>query len=194
MVESRHLTVAFPELRITTAADSEEAVTALKKNAPDLVILDCIIPGDDCFGLFKKITTMAPNAAIIISSAQPPAGLRKKKISERIFGVIVKPFEIEELEDIVRRALLSKGHKLVVQRSDTRRERPPIVQYDRHRIINLLSGLLAGLRAFELDLESEIHDPKAIRKTAENYIPRLIDIVCDITRMIKTSPREQADL
>ncbi|MCP4680450.1 MAG: response regulator [Deltaproteobacteria bacterium] len=194
LLESRHLSQVFPELDVITAGNGAEALHQARKQTLDAVIMDCHLPDLDFHSLLLDIRKIAPNASIIVASAEPPSDLRVNQGTEQIFEILLKPYETEEFVDTVRRALRATGHTLspnVISKesvSNFIKDKP--VTFDRHVTLNHLSGLLAGLRALEADLDAEAEDPHTVRELVEEYIPRLVGIVHTMTSSIKSITKE----
>ncbi|MBX2860222.1 MAG: response regulator transcription factor [Vampirovibrio sp.] len=97
---------------IATAADGEEALEVYNKFAPDIVILDVMMPKMDGYGVTKEIRRNHDTPIIILTALGD--------VSERITGLelgaddyVVKPFSPKELEArvkaILRRAYSRNG-------------------------------------------------------------------------------------
>lgn len=95
-----------------TAADGEEALDVFGKFAPDIVVLDIMMPKMDGYGVTKEIRKQADTPIIILTALGD--------VAERITGLelgaddyVVKPFSPKELEArvkcIMRRTAASKG-------------------------------------------------------------------------------------
>ncbi len=195
IVEERHLRDAFPELIIHVASTGEEARRKADAHAPDLAVMDCRLPDCDCQTLLKDLVGMSPELSVIITSAEPPKNLQGKEFAANIYEVITKPYETEDLVGVVSRALRSKGFELSPKQADGVApigNIPAAPEFDRHRALNLLSGLLAGLRAFEADLEAEAESAEDVKRAVADYIPRLIGMVRDVTAIIRATTDQGA--
>ena len=89
-------------------ADSEEkALIQFKKESPDLVLLDIVMPGGDEVGLtvLKKIRAINPKQAVIMISAigQDQTIAECKKLGATDF--LVKPFDDPEVLKVVEKSL-----------------------------------------------------------------------------------------
>jgi two-component system, chemotaxis family, chemotaxis protein CheY len=89
------------------AGSGEEALMQFKKESPDLVLLDIIMPGGDEVGLtvLKKIRAINSKAAVIMISAigQGPTIAECTKLGA--IDYIVKPFDDLEVLKVVGRSL-----------------------------------------------------------------------------------------
>ena len=95
-----------------TAADGEEALKVVKKERPDLIILDLVMPKMDGIQAYKALKADAEHKhiPIIVYTAQPPEVVAKK--GEAAFDVIdfvLKPFDSRTLVVAVEKIL--KGQK-----------------------------------------------------------------------------------
>jgi len=94
-----------------TAADGEEALDIFNKFAPDVVVLDIMMPKLDGYGVTKEIRKQSDTPIIILTALGD--------VAERITGLelgaddyVVKPFSPKELEARVKcilRRTVSKG-------------------------------------------------------------------------------------
>jgi two-component system chemotaxis response regulator CheY len=89
------------------AGSEEEALMQFKKESPDLVLLDVIMPGGDEVGLtvLKKIRAINPKAVVIMISAvgQDETIAECKKLGA--IDYLVKPFDDPEVLKVVERSL-----------------------------------------------------------------------------------------
>jgi CheY-like chemotaxis protein len=195
LMEAKHLSTAFPRLSLSVAKDGPEALASAKRENPSVIVLDCQLPSGNCCTLLSDLLSVSPGSHVIVTSAEPPEDLRGRSYRDKIFDILEKPFETEELVCVVGRALEATGHlETSLDEVEKGENRPSRKTYetrpralDRHQVLNVLSGILAGLRAFEADLEADCESPSAVRSAAEEYIPRLVDMVGKVTRFIKAN-------
>ncbi len=72
---------------------------------PDLVILDITMPGLSGLDVLTKLREMDPHARVIIGTADVQDFSRKQAEDLGAFGFIVKPFDSEAVQEIVKKAL-----------------------------------------------------------------------------------------
>ena len=89
---------------VVTAEDGEEAIEVYNKTAPDLVILDVMMPKMDGYGVTREIRRTSDVPIIILTALGD--------VSERITGLelgaddyVIKPFSPKELEARVKAVL-----------------------------------------------------------------------------------------
>ena len=95
---------------VVTAADGEEALTVYKKEAPNLIILDIMMPKLDGYGVCQEIRKESEIPIIMLTALGD--------VADRITGLeigaddyVVKPFSPKELEARIK-AILRRVDKL----------------------------------------------------------------------------------
>ena len=195
LMEAKHLSAAFPELSMSVTKDALEALEFAAENQPAVVVLDCQLPEGNCCTLLSDLLEASPDSNVIITSAEPPNDLRGRSYRDKIFDILEKPFETEELVNVVGRALEAFGTVKLSTRSPllTKSQQDQVRNVseggpsERHKVLNVLSGILAGLRAFEADLEADCESPESVKVATGEYIPRLVEMVNKVTAFIKKS-------
>ena len=98
---------------VVTAEDGEEAVEVYNKTAPDLVILDVMMPKMDGYGVTREIRRTSDVPIIILTALGD--------VSERITGLelgaddyVIKPFSPKELMARVK-AVINRSKKHVLE-------------------------------------------------------------------------------
>lgn len=93
---------------ITTAADGEEGLEAVKKVKPDLLITDVMMPRKNGYQLVHSILNDLPDVPapkiIILTSRTDPSDV-KRGLSVGADVYIAKPFDIQEVTGHVRELL-----------------------------------------------------------------------------------------
>jgi CheY-like chemotaxis protein/DnaJ-domain-containing protein 1 len=95
--------------RVQTAFDGEEALSVLAETAPDLVLLDLILPRRDGFAVLEAIRSLdgpaAATRAIILSGCSPTPEYRERAASLDVIEFLTKPVPLAELLETVGSAL-----------------------------------------------------------------------------------------
>jgi len=89
---------------VTTVASGEEALEALVRQKPDVVIVDLVLPAMDGIELTRRIREQSPVPIIVLSAI----GDERKKVEALESGAddyVTKPFGMEELAARVKSAL-----------------------------------------------------------------------------------------
>jgi DNA-binding NarL/FixJ family response regulator len=75
---------------VADAGDGDEAVAEAKRVQPDLVLLDCTMPGADAFDALPGLRKVAPDARVVLVSGYDPAELRSASRSAGAVGYLTK--------------------------------------------------------------------------------------------------------
>src|SRR5919198_5932617 len=93
---------------VAEAGDGDAAVAEAGREQPDLVLLDCTLPGADAFDVLPALRAVAPDARVVLVSGHDPADLRAASRSAGAVGYLTKetparrlPAEIEALIGLV---------------------------------------------------------------------------------------------
>jgi two-component system NtrC family response regulator len=113
------------EYDVTVAGDRDEALTAIRAAACDLVTLDLGLPPDaagvsEGFAALAQIQTAAPAAKVIIITGRDDRANALKAVAEGAYDFFNKPIDVAELKVVLRRA----HHLLTLEREnrDLRRQ------------------------------------------------------------------------
>jgi two-component system KDP operon response regulator KdpE len=106
---------------VTTAASAEEALEAIARQNPDVIIVDLILPGLDGIELTRRIRDKSPVPIIVLSAI----GDERKKVDALESGAddyVTKPFGLEELvariKSALRRTIMLSGTEPVFRSGD----------------------------------------------------------------------------
>ena len=98
--------LAYLGFSVETAASGEEAVERfLRGPAPDLVILDVIMPGIGGIEAFRRILKAAPTQKVLIATGFADRSAMEELEAQGASGFIQKPYRMEALADRVRSLL-----------------------------------------------------------------------------------------
>jgi DNA-binding NtrC family response regulator len=90
---------------VTTARTGEEGLEIFQKENPDLVLLDHWLPGINGDDVLRQIKERDPEIPVIIMTAQGSIELAVKSMKIGAFDFLVKPFDLDQIEALVRRGL-----------------------------------------------------------------------------------------
>ena len=135
----------------THAADGESGLDTLQGTAPDLVILDLMLPGIDGLEVCRRIKASHPAIAVLMLTA-------KGDPMDRIVGLEIgaddylpKPFEPRELLARVR-AVLRRGTEAAADHSVLKTMRFGSLEIDRDARIVTVAGKSCELTSYQFDL------------------------------------------
>jgi CheY-like chemotaxis protein len=102
------LILAGEDFQVTLAADARQALARLDDAAPDILVIDFMMPGMNGADLVKAIRAIPPyeNVPVVLISGAPEAALRRYNVKYDAF--LRKPFGLElflrTLQEVRRRA------------------------------------------------------------------------------------------
>lgn len=82
---------------IETYGDAESAIVAFEKETPDVVLLDCMLPGIDGHSALKRLRGIAPEVPVVMMTGSGRIDLAVRAMREGAYDFIAKPFESSEL-------------------------------------------------------------------------------------------------
>jgi len=94
----------FASLALTArfVGNAREALAELRDDSCDLIFLDINLPDGNGIDLLDEIRKVAPNARIVILSADASEENRRRAIAGGVAQFIEKPFEISDIHKILR--------------------------------------------------------------------------------------------
>ncbi len=102
--EVRHFLQDFLSLRgyeVVLAATGFDALTALKTQKPDLVLLDVAMPVMDGVETLSRIVAADPVVRVIMITANADISLTSRLLAQGAVDYIPKPFDLDYLEQAV---------------------------------------------------------------------------------------------
>jgi DNA-binding NarL/FixJ family response regulator len=93
---------------VAEAGDGDAAVAEAEREQPELILLDCTLPGADAFDVLPALRAAAPDARVVLVSGHDPADLRAASRSVGAVGYLTKetparrlPAELQALVGLV---------------------------------------------------------------------------------------------
>ena len=92
---------------VCTAKDAANAISAVRKNNPDVVVLDISLPAGNGFLVAQRLQNMIGAAAtpLIFITASEDAALRERAMKLGAMAFLKKPFDATTLADAIESAL-----------------------------------------------------------------------------------------
>jgi two-component system nitrogen regulation response regulator GlnG len=90
---------------VATAASAEQGLAAAARQRPDAVILDVRLPGMDGLTALARLHELAPDVPVIVITAFGNLPTAVRAVEAGAFDYLVKPFDLAQGLDAVRRAL-----------------------------------------------------------------------------------------
>ena len=93
------------DYHVLLAGTGQEAMDIYKKNSIDLILLDILLPDVDGLELLEKLVETDPNTEIIMVTAVNEIQTAVQAIKLGAYEYIIKPFVVDEVLTVIRRAL-----------------------------------------------------------------------------------------
>jgi PAS domain S-box-containing protein len=97
---------------IRTADNGTTALAELPRYHPDLVILDIKMPEMNGLEVLRRVKEADPSIEAVMITAYASLDTVKQALTYGAFEYLIKPFSRQDLEDVVRRALLRRHHEV----------------------------------------------------------------------------------
>jgi len=101
-------TLAAEGHRVSSVADGGQALVAVERSVPDLLILDVAMPGLDGLAVCRRLRDKGVSTPILLLTARDAVADRVAGLDAGADDYLVKPFAVEELTARVR-ALTRRG-------------------------------------------------------------------------------------
>ena len=97
--------------QVALAADGVEAFERFCGLSPDVVLMDIRMPQRDGMDTLRDIYATNPNATVILMTAYASVETAMEAIRQGAFDYIIKPFDLDEVKLLIRRALQIRSMK-----------------------------------------------------------------------------------
>jgi len=98
------------------AENGDQALKLIKKHNSDLILLDLRLPDMHGLEVIKKIREFDHHALIVVMTAFPEVRTAVSVLKAGAYDYINKPFELEEMKELVRRSLETQQLRTEVER------------------------------------------------------------------------------
>jgi len=90
---------------VMTAGNGEEALSLIRQNPPDLIIMDIKMPGRSGIEILKEVKSIDPKSLVIIMTAYGTTETAIEAMKHGAFDYILKPFPIPKMKEMVEKAI-----------------------------------------------------------------------------------------
>ena len=90
---------------VDLAESAEEALSKIASSKPDIVLSDIRMPGMDGIELLKLLRERTPDVDVVLMTAFDDMPTVVSAMREGAFDFLVKPVNLDELEEVLKRAL-----------------------------------------------------------------------------------------
>jgi DNA-binding response OmpR family regulator len=107
---------------VTTAQSGADAISAMGRGRPDLVLLDLNMPGIDGVEVLRHAREHDPTIGVIMVTANQDLDLARRTLKLGAFDYIAKPFDFTHLERVVLTGMVSAGERAAGAGEDAKLE------------------------------------------------------------------------
>jgi DNA-binding NtrC family response regulator len=118
---------------VEAVENGKKAVKACEESSFDVALIDIELPDMKGTELLNKLKKIRPKMIRIIITGHPSLESAMKAVNERADGYVLKPFEVTELLQKIRRLLEEKTNEYLRISTETAhaKENTPVVKYQR---------------------------------------------------------------
>ncbi len=99
---------ALKEYRVLIATNGEDALNIIKKDRPDLVLLDIKMPGMNGIETLRQIKQIDKSIAVIMLSAYGTLETNLEAARLGAYTSIAKPFDLRDIKSVIEKAMLNE--------------------------------------------------------------------------------------
>ena len=130
------------EFQVRCFSETEQVYKAFAEDAPDVLLSDIRMPGDDGLTLLKKMTRERPDLPVVIMTAHSDLDTAVNVFKDGAFEYLAKPFDLDDAVATVRKAYQQRQSE--PQLTEVRRTPPTLIgdsasMQDVFRVIGRLS-------------------------------------------------------
>ena len=96
------------DLVVSTAATPDEGLRTIRKESPDVVLLDIMLPGTSGLDVFQKIRDIDRRLPIIFITAGSDSSTAIKAMQLGGFDYVTKPLDLPSLSELVEKAIATR--------------------------------------------------------------------------------------
>jgi DNA-binding NtrC family response regulator len=100
-----------PSYRVETVSNGDEALTAVRREPPDIVLLDIRMPRMSGMDVLKDITAIDSTITVIMITALEHVTLAAEAIEHGAASYVLKPFDLRRLDAVVAETLASRPRR-----------------------------------------------------------------------------------
>ncbi len=114
------------KLETLTAFDGETALSLVRSEYPDLLLVDMMLPGMDGMEVLRQAKELDPELPVVFITAHADARGAVKAVKAGAHDYLSKPFDNHEVIRVVHRALAERELKLKVRRLSSQVSNVPL--------------------------------------------------------------------
>lgn len=168
---------------VVLASDAEEGLNLLQKEPFDLVILDIKMPKMDGISALKEIKNLSPDTEVMLLTAYASIDTARDAMRYGAFDYLMKPFDKDELLNIVRRGLDKRNalHSSKIEQEHLRAKTKILEE----QIIRVKGDLIAS---FEGTISALLLAIDAKDSYTNAHSRRVSELSCSIAKCLSLQP------
>jgi signal transduction histidine kinase/DNA-binding response OmpR family regulator len=107
---------ASHDYELTVAMSGEEAVRMLREARPEIVLTDINLPGMSGLEVMREAKRVDPDVSVIVVTGHASASSAIDALRQGAYDYITKPFDLDEVHQLVGRGVANRRLKLMNQR------------------------------------------------------------------------------
>ena len=118
---------------VEAVENGKEAIKTCEKSVFDVALIDIELPDIRGTELLNRLKKTQPKMIRIIITGHPSLESAMKAVNERADGYVLKPFEVAELLETIKKLLTEKTNEYLRIFTETTqaKENTPVVKYQR---------------------------------------------------------------
>jgi DNA-binding response OmpR family regulator len=162
---------------VRTAHDAEHAIAELDRAAPDIVLVDLILPGQSGYAVLRHAQERYPELPVLVMTAYGSLTSAVEAIKQGAYDYLLKPISPHELQAALTRAANAVALQQSRMRAEQLRYITEVALTLAHEINNPLA-VIAG----ELQLRKETDEPQEDER-------RMLEVCLEATQRIAKTIR-----
>jgi DNA-binding NarL/FixJ family response regulator len=167
-------------------ADGRAAISALKEQPVDVLVLDLSMPGVDGFEVLRRAKSIRPEIKVLVLTMHASAEYVARAVREGADGYLLKDSAVQDLVAGIEAVMAGREYysppvqreltEMVRGHSGTRRRAEPITEREREVLKLVAEGLSTKEIADRLDISTrtvETHRANLMRKLGLHSVARL---------------------
>src|SRR5207249_1346771 len=131
---------------IAVAATGEQAQEMIPGLRPDIILTDINLPGASGLDVMRFAKRHDPETAVIVVTGHASAASAIEALRQGAYDYITKPFDLDEVHQIVERGLANRRRKAINRRLvEELRQKNEILLHHEHQLRDRLAQATAQL-------------------------------------------------